>query len=83
MKVWVVTTHTGHGEGADVMGVYASQEAARAALEDRPNMRVYITPDPDAEYSRQVPRGTLVGDPVDESKYPHVWAVAEEYEVHG
>lgn len=39
-EVWVVQTHRGWGEEADVMGVYATEEAARAALEKLPNMTV-------------------------------------------
>lgn len=68
-EVWVITTHTGYGEGADVMGVYASPERARAALEAEPNMRVTEE------------RGQVRGKPVDEGRHPRIWAVAEKYQV--
>lgn len=82
-EVWVITTHEGHGENADVMGVYASDDAARRALEARPNMRVHVTGDglPECDYSHSTPPGMIVGEPVDEHRYPHVWAVAEKYQV--
>lgn len=67
--VWVITTHDGYGEGADVMGVYATPEAARAALEAAPNMRVLET------------RGRVHGVPVEEQRYPHTWAQVEKYQL--
>jgi hypothetical protein len=84
----VVTTHTGHGEDADVMGVYASPDAARAALEAQKNMLVYVIGGPDdpgdsAEYYLAKPEGTLVGVPADARKYPHVFAVAVPMKVQG
>lgn len=70
-SVWVIQTHEGWGEGADVLGVFASEEAARTALEKRPNMEVFTA------------GGQLRGRPVDENAYPHTWAVAEKYQVEG
>lgn len=70
-EVWVITTHEGYGEGADVMGVYASPEAARLALEKAPNMRVTEKD------------GTVRGEPVDERRYPRRWAVVEKYRLEG
>jgi hypothetical protein len=83
--VWVIETHTGHGENAYVMGVYASQEAARTALEAQPNMRVHAVGDstPECGYSHLAQAGTVVGEPVDENGCPHVWAVVTPMEVHG
>jgi len=66
-EVWVVTTHD--GENADIMGVYASPEAARAAMEKAPNMRVLET------------RGRVHGVPVDEQRLPHEWAEVEKRQV--
>ena len=86
--VWVVTTHTGHGEDAGVMGVYASPGAARSALEACSNMLVFVTggpDDPGEEGGHYIarPEGTLVGVPADDRRYPHVFAVAEAMEVQG
>ena len=65
----MITAHEGHGEGTYVMGVYASPQAVRAALEKAPNMRV-VEKD-----------GKVSGVPVDEDRYPHEWAFAEKYQV--
>ena len=82
--VWVITTHTGHGENAGVMGVYATFDGARAALEAQPNMRVYVVGDPGEPDDPRLERdGTLVGDPADEHKYPYVWAAVKAMKVHG
>ena len=67
--VWVIQTHEGWGEGADVLGVYASEQAARTALEKQPNMEVYTK------------EGRLSGRPVDEDAYPYTWATVEKYQV--
>jgi hypothetical protein len=68
-EVWVITTHEGWGEAADVMGVYATPEAARAALEAAPNMKVTEE------------HGGQRGVPVDEDLYPHTWARIEKHQV--
>lgn len=79
----MITTHTGWGEGADVMGVYATPEAARAALERQPNMRVHAIGDGHADCDRYHPglAGAVIGEPVDEDVYPCQWAAVEKYQV--
>ena len=73
-EVWVVTTHTGWGEDADVMGVYVSKEAAQDAMEAQPNMRVCDKLDTPGE---------VCGEPIDKNRRPHVWALAEPMKVQG
>lgn len=66
--VWVIQTHEGHGESADVLGVYVSEQAAREALGKQRNMEAYTDH-----------LGQLRGRPVDEHAYPHTWAAVEKY----
>ena len=70
--VWVIETHEGYGEDAGVLGVYVSEQAARAALEKRPNMEVCTE-------KRQDGRTSLKGYPVDEDAYPHTWATVTKH----
>lgn len=67
--VWVIEAHEGYGEGAWIDGVYASEEAARAALEKRTDVEVY-TQD-----------GQLAARPVDEEATPRMYAVVSRYQV--
>jgi hypothetical protein len=68
-EVWVITAHVGHGEDSYVMGVYASPEAARAALEKAPNMAVTEED------------GQVLGRPADEQRYPREWAIVDKHQV--
>ncbi len=65
----MIEAHEGHGEGAYVMGVYATPEAAQAALEKAPNMQVYEKD------------GQIRGKPVDKRLRPHEWAFVGKYPV--
>lgn len=42
LTVWVVETHSGHGEDADVLGVYRSREAAWDAIKALPDVTAYM-----------------------------------------
>ena len=41
-EVWPVLIHDGHGEGTDLLGVYATREDAFRAIKAQPNMTAYV-----------------------------------------
>lgn len=77
-EVWVVETWEAHGEGAAVLGVYVSREAAFEAVNAQPNMTAYVDYD-----------GVLLGRPRRMTRgwgmnwEPVRWALGRPHKVQG
>lgn len=72
-KVWVMTSHTGHGENFEVAGVFSTAEAAKRVEPSEPNW---------FEWSGAWHNHEQYGDPADTGE-GRAYITITEYEVEG
>jgi hypothetical protein len=81
-QVWLVTTHSGHGEDSDVLGVFESREAAWDGLKGAlpPDHKMWVGDDGNL---RSKPENEKVSLSMRKPYRQRMYALGEPYEVEG